>query len=131
MIGPLESSKPPTQCRALVVDDDPVMVEFVSRVLMSAGYAVESCGDGMRALALFRANPYDAVVADLRMPKLSGLGFLQNLRLPPDSPHRIVLLSGMDDAKARREALGAGAVAYLIKPASSKAILDAVTGVVR
>lgn len=114
--------------RALVVDDDPVMVEFVSRTLAKAGFAVESCGDGMSALSMFRAAPFDVVVADVRMPKLSGLGFLQNLRLPQGSPYRVVLLSGMDDAKTRRDALSAGAVAYLVKPASSQAIVDAATG---
>jgi two-component system OmpR family response regulator len=116
------------QRRALVVDDDPLMVEFVSRALAKAGFAVESCGDGMAALTLFRAAPYDAVVADVRMPKLSGLGFLQNLRLPQGSPHRVVLLSSMDDAKTRRDAMLAGAVAYLVKPATSQAIVDAATG---
>jgi DNA-binding response OmpR family regulator len=82
----------------------------------------------MTALAMFRAAPFDVVVADVRMPKLSGLGFLQNLRLPPGSPHRVVLLSSMDDAKIKREALGAGAVAYLVKPASSQEIVAAACG---
>jgi DNA-binding response OmpR family regulator len=111
--------------RALVVDDDPAMVEYVSRTLAKAGYTVETCGDGMTALSKFRATPFDAVVADVRMPKLSGLSFLQNLRLPPGSPHRIVLLSSMDDSKTRREALNAGAIAYLVKPATSAAIIEA------
>ncbi len=117
------------QRRALVVDDDPVIVEFVSRTLAKANFLVESCGDGMMALSMFRAAPFDVVVADVRMPKLSGLGFLQNLRLPQGSPHRVVLISSMDDAKTRRDALAAGAVAYLVKPASSQAILEAATGV--
>ncbi|MBL8513943.1 MAG: response regulator [Betaproteobacteria bacterium] len=118
----------PPPRRALVVDDDPVMVEFVSRTLAKAGFSVESCGDGMSALSLFRAAPFDVVVADVRMPKLSGLGFLQNLRLQPGSPHRVVLLSSMDDGKTRRDALNAGAVAYLVKPATSQAIVEAATG---
>ncbi|MBL8521088.1 MAG: response regulator [Betaproteobacteria bacterium] len=122
-----DPASPPAR-RALVVDDDPVIVEFVSRTLAKAGFAVEACGDGMMALTMFRAAPYDAVVADVRMPKLSGLGFLQNLRLSAGSPHRVVLLSSMDDAKTRRDALAAGAVAYLVKPATSQAIVEAATG---
>jgi len=114
--------------RALVVDDDETMVEYVSRVLRSAGYHVESCKDGMAALEQFRAAPFDVVIVDVRMPRLSGLGFLKNLRLPPGSPHRIVLLSAMNDPKLQREAMDAGAAAYLVKPASPKAIIDAATG---
>ena len=78
---------------------------------------------------MYRANPYDAVVCDIRMPKLSGNSFLKNLRLNAESTCRVVLLSAMDDQTIRREALEAGAVAYLLKPASSKAIIEAVTGV--
>lgn len=115
--------------RALVVDDDATMVEFVSAVLRRAGYLVETAGNGLTALEMYRANPFDAVVCDIRMPKLSGNSFLKNLRLNAESTCRVVLLSAMDDQTIRREALEAGAVAYLLKPASSKAIIEAVTGV--
>ena len=115
--------------RALVSDDDEVMVEYVAATLRQAGYAVETCRDGMTALEKFRAAPFDVVVIDLRMPRLSGIGFLNNLRLTADVKCRFVMLSGMDDQKTRREALAAGANAYLIKPASMQKILEAVTGV--
>ena len=115
--------------RALVADDDEVMVEYVSATLQKAGYAVETCRDGMTALEKYRAAPYDAVVTDLRMPRLSGISFLLNLRLTADVECRFVMLSSMDDQKTRREALAAGACAYLVKPASQQQILEAVTGV--
>lgn len=118
-----------TPKRALVVDDDATMVEYVSAVLRRAGYLVETAGNGLTALEMYRANPFDAVVCDIRMPKLSGNSFLKNLRLHAESTCRVVLLSAMDDQTIRREALEAGAVAYLVKPASSKAIMEAVTGV--
>ena len=118
-----------TPKRALVVDDDATMVEYVSAVLRRAGYLVETADNGLTALEMYRANPFDAVVCDIRMPKLSGNSFLKNLRLTADSTCRVVLLSAMDDQTIRREALEAGAVAYLLKPASSKAIIEAVTGV--
>ena len=117
------------QKRALVVDDDSTMVEYVSAVLRRVGYHVETAENGLAALEMFRANPFDAVVCDIRMPKLSGTSFLKNLRLTPQSTCRVVLLSAMDDQTVRREALEAGAVAYLLKPATSKAIVEAVSGV--
>ena len=117
-----------TQKRALVVDDDSTMVEFVSAVLRRAGFQVETAGDGMTALEMCRASHFDAVVCDIRMPKLSGNSFLKNLRLTPESNCRVVMLSSMADDAIKREVLAAGAVAYLVKPASSKAIIEAVSG---
>ena len=117
------------QKRALVVDDDSTLVEYVSAVLRRAGYQVETADNGLTALEMYRASTFDAVVCDIRMPKLPGTSFLKNLRLTPQSTCRVVLLSAMDDQTIRREAMEAGAVAYLVKPASSKAILEAVSGV--
>ena len=117
------------QKRVLVVDDDTVIVEHASAVLRRAGFHVETAGDGMNALAMFRASHFDAVVCDIRMPKLSGISFLKNLRLAAESTCRVVMLSSLDDRTLQREALEAGAVAYLVKPASGTAILAAVTGV--
>ena len=117
------------QKRALVVDDDSTMVEYVSAVLRRAGYQVETADNGLTALEMYRASPFDAVVCDIRMPKLPGTSFLKNLRLTVKSTCRVVLLSAMDDQTIRREVMEAGAVAYLVKPASSKAILEAVSGV--
>ena len=117
------------QKRALVVDDDSTMVEYVSAVLRRAGYQVETADNGLTALEMYRASTFDAVVCDIRMPKLPGTSFLKNLHLTPQSTCRVVLLSAMDDQTIRREAMEAGAVAYLVKPASSKAIVEAVSGV--
>lgn len=114
--------------RALVADDDGVMVDFVSFVLTRAGYAVTACGDGMAALEHFRAVPFDAVVIDVRMPRLSGISFLNNLHRPPGSICRVVMLSALSDQKTEREAIAAGAAAYLVKPANARQILAAVTG---
>jgi DNA-binding response OmpR family regulator len=114
--------------RALVVDDDDAMVEYVSRVLQGAGYQVETCGDGMAALEKFRASSFDVAIVDVRMPRLSGISFLKNLRLSAGSPQRIVLLSGVDDVALQREAMEAGASAYLVKPASVTAIIEAASG---
>ena len=116
--------------RALVVDDDSAVVEHVSAALRRAGYEVETAGDGLTALAMYRAGRFDAVVCDIRMPKLSGISFLNNLRLTAQSTCRVVMLSSLNDRAIQREALAAGAVAYLVKPASSKAIIDAVSGAV-
>lgn len=115
--------------RALVVDDDETVVEHVAATLRRAGYFVETAADGLTALSMFRANAFDALVCDVRMPKLSGISFIKNLRLGAQTNCRVVMLSSLDDRTIRREAMEAGAFAYLVKPASSQAILEAVSGV--
>ena len=84
----------------------------------------------MRRMSERWTGRFDAVVCDIRMPKLSGISFLNNLRLTAQSTCRVVMLSSLNDRAIQREALAAGAVAYLVKPASSKAIIDAVSGAV-
>jgi DNA-binding response OmpR family regulator len=117
-----------TPKRALVVDDDSTVVEHVSSILRRSGFSVETAADGLAALSMFRSEKFDAVVCDIRMPKLSGISFLKNLRLNAQSKCRVVMLSSLDDRTVQREAMEAGAVAYLVKPATSKAIVDAVCG---
>jgi DNA-binding response OmpR family regulator len=108
--------------RALVVDDDETVVEHVAATLRRAGYFVEAAADGLTALSMFRATVFDAVVCDVRMPKLSGISFIKILRLGAQTGCRVVMLSSLDDRTIRREAMDAGAVACLVKPASSKLI---------
>ena len=117
-----------TKKRVLVIDDDIVVIEHVSAALRRAGYEVESAEDGLTALAIYRASRFDAVVCDIRMPKLSGISFIKNLRLTATTGCRVVMLSSSDDRNLKREAMEAGAVAYLVKPASSQAIIEAVSG---
>lgn len=125
----MPSDPPQTSKRALVADDDDIIVVYVSAILRRVGYEVDTCSNGMVALEMFRARPYDAVVCDIRMPKLSGMSFLKNLRLTPQSTCRIVMFSALVDATIRRDAIAAGAVAVLPKPSKAAAIVAAVTGV--
>ncbi len=125
----MPSDSPQNKKRALVVDDDDIIIVYVSAILSRIGYAVDTCSNGMTALEMFRANSYDAVVCDIRMPKLSGMSFLKNLHLTPHSACRVVMFSSVVDATIRREAMAAGAVAVLPKPSKAAAIVEAVTGV--
>ena len=93
------------------------------------GYAVERSTNGLDALRRCQAARFDVVICDVRMPRLSGLSFLSNLAHTPNAQSKVIMISALDDRTLQREALEAGAVAYLVKPASGKAILEAVTGI--
>ena len=60
--------------RVLVVDDEQVIREILSEFLTMEGYVVRSVEDGERALSELRLRPYDMVISDLKMPRLSGRG---------------------------------------------------------
>jgi CheY-like chemotaxis protein len=79
----------------LVVDDEPGVRRFASRVLREAGYDVEEAGDGADALSRIRSGAVrpQAVVSDIVMPRLNGVQLLQRLSLErPRLP--VILMSG-------------------------------------
>ena len=114
--------------RILVVDDRAEARLLLIRLLSSLGFQVREAANGLEAVEACRAWLPHLIVMDMRMPRLSGLSFLNNLRPPEKADCRVVMLSSLDDAKTRREVLAAGAVAYLVKPASAIDILAAARG---
>jgi PleD family two-component response regulator len=59
--------------KALVVEDDPDIVELIDHYLRAEGFEVESLGDGRQALERLRAGGHDVVILDLQLPGLDGL----------------------------------------------------------
>ena len=66
--------------RILVVDDEASIRTLVRTALESAGYEVTTARDGCEAIALLAASDFDLVLLDVMMPKLSGLGVIDQLR---------------------------------------------------
>ena len=94
----------------LVVDDEPVVRDVLSRYLMREGYAVMEAADGEQALATIRSDPPNVVVLDLMLPRLSGLDVLKLVRLESDLPviilsARVVRVRAHQRASARRRRL--------------------------
>ena len=115
--------------RILIVDDEAGIRTVLERILSGAGYAVESAPDAFQALDLLDARPPHAVVLDLKMPGMDGLGLLDNLRQREiDVP--VVVLTGHGDEFTSRQCLDAGAAAYLTKPPDRADLLLAVRGAV-
>ena len=66
--------------RILVVDDDATIRSLVRNVLERAGYEVTTARNGCEAVAILAASDYDVVLLDVMMPKLDGLGVVEELR---------------------------------------------------
>lgn len=115
------------QKRILVVDDEPVIVQFVDRVLRGAGYMTNTAGSGVEALQVAEgAAPYDLVVADVNMPGITGPDLIGRLRMrQPDL--RVLYLTGYNDQLfAARNVLWEGE-AFLDKPTTIDGLLQAVS----
>lgn len=108
----------------LLVDDTFVLRERLSTAMEQRGFRVETAGDYEQAIEVFRKRPTELAVLDLRMPGKSGLELLRKLLdIAPDT--RIIILSGFGSIPASIDAVRAGAVNFLSKPADADDILSA------
>ncbi|HWQ54746.1 MAG TPA: sigma-54 dependent transcriptional regulator [Bryobacteraceae bacterium] len=101
--------------RILVVDDDESLRWVTQVQLQQAGYDVAAADDGERALELLRDAPFDLVVTDLRMPGISGLDLLKNVRAEfPETS--VIVMTAFGTVETAVEAMKAGAFDYVTKP---------------
>lgn len=114
-----------TEARLFVVDDDPLVLTALQRLLRVNGFAVEVF---TAASTFLQRLPYDGIAVlllDLRMPGLSGLDVQETVgRIQPHMP--IVFLSGESDVPSTARAMREGAVDFLVKPVDAQQLLDAV-----
>lgn len=100
----------------LVVDDSPEIRRYFRVLLESEGYRVASACDGIEGVQLVKkGSPASVVLLDMQMPGMDGIQTLRCLRdLRPDLS--VIICSGVDDPDVVRDAMAAGAQAYLVKP---------------
>ena len=101
-----------TPKRVLVVDDEPSVAQVVVDALADEGYEVRWAANGREALAVLGAWLPDLIVLDLMMPVMDGRAFRAAQRRLPGAAARVpvLVLSGMREARATAEALGAAAL---------------------
>ncbi len=117
---------------AVVADDDPSVVWFLSGLLKTAGVDVLEAHDGKRALELTLSRWPDLVVSDVLMPKMDGFSLCRAIKRDVavrDVP--VVLLSWKEDLLQRLRELGADADAYLRKEAAGTTVLERIREVLR
>ena len=112
------------QPRVYVVDDDPMVLAALERLLRVNGFAVEVFTSAAAFLERSTEGPA-VLLLDLRMPGLSGLDVQDSiLRTGRDMP--IIFLSGESDVPSTARAMREGAVDFLVKPVDAAQLLDAV-----
>lgn len=91
-----------TQPRILIADDEETIRQLVSRVLRRAGYETVEVPDGERAIAELDHDSYDAVVLDLMMPRVDGIGVMNHLiETHPRMMEKTVVMTAFPKAAAR------------------------------
>jgi len=101
--------------KILVVDDEPSILRLLEEALTQWGYQVKCAASGDEALAAIRGDLFDAVLTDIRMPEMSGLDLLREIKRHDDSIE-VVMMTGYPTIVSAVEALKEGAYDYLSKP---------------
>lgn len=114
----------------LVVDDDPFVLDSASLLLGSYGNSVVSAPNGKEALSRFRGGTFDVVVTDIRMPGMSGIELLEQIRsLDPEVP--VILMTAYADLDIAIDAVKKGAYDFIVKPYKPEQIIHSVEKAVK
>lgn len=114
--------------KILIVDDDQESRDLLCEVLEANGYAPHAVADGVAAREVLRVDPeYRIVIADLQMPRESGLELLRKLR-QENSKHEVILMSSFMSGAEIKAAKSLGVHALLDKPFQLTELLQTVAG---
>ncbi len=108
--------------KILIADDDDNLRRVLEFQLDEAGYQVRTANDGAEALEIFQSDVFDCVITDLRMPKLSGLEFLEKIKAD-DSEIPVIVITAFGEVETAVTAMKAGAFDYVNKPFNRDEIL--------
>ncbi|HEY1814566.1 MAG TPA: response regulator, partial [Kofleriaceae bacterium] len=125
MVAAAETDATKDAARILVVDDERVIREILAEFLTLEGFSVNTVEDGEKALTELRLHPYDLLITDLKMPRLSGLQLLEKIE-----SERLgvltVLMTGFGTVETAIEAMKKGAYDYLLKPFKVEEVIHVV-----
>ena len=116
--------------RILAVDDEPMLTDLLSMALRMEGWAVRTAGSGLEALQVARDFGPDALVLDVMMPDLDGVGVLKRLR-EAGNMVPVVFLTAKDAVSDRIAGLTAGGDDYVTKPFSLEEVVARLRAVIR
>ncbi|WFS61777.1 response regulator [Pseudodesulfovibrio thermohalotolerans] len=105
------------QIRVLVVDDEPDFLKLIQRRLTKRNVHVDTVTNGEAALAFLKDNPVDVIILDVRMPGLSGIDTLKEIR-KRFRDTEVIMLTGHGSLQSGIEGISLGAYDYILKPFS-------------
>jgi len=110
-------------CRALVVDDEPHLIELVKECLEQEGFEVDGAANAGQALEMIRRGQYDLMLLDIMLPDMDGIMAHDRIRaLDPELARHTIFISGWAKAPEIREYL-ASVGRFLPKPFSVEELI--------
>jgi two-component system NtrC family sensor kinase len=95
MEKPKESPAPARKCHALVVDDEEVILDLLTDILIQMGREVERAHNGAEALEKIAAEPFDFIICDLKMPGMDGKALYQRIQeTHPELSNKMIFSTG-------------------------------------
>lgn len=116
--------------KILVIDDDQLVIKTLARYLKTCGYTAEVVSSGEEAVKKAESNPYDLVIADIRMPGMDGIETIKKIReicqrkYNKKTPEIIITGFASDDKK--KEAQEMGIEDYIFKPFDVSVFIEAI-----
>ena len=104
-----------TPLDVLVVDDEPKICQLLEQILTAKGCTVRLAHDGLEGLSQFQARPAEVVITDIKMPKLTGIELLRELK-HLDPLLNIVVITAYPSVDGAVEAMKLGACDFITKP---------------
>jgi CheY-like chemotaxis protein len=101
----------------LVVDDNDMNRDVLSRRLQREGYEVSTVENGKRAIEALALEKYDIVLLDIMMPEMDGFETLKRIRNNPKTkPVPVIMLTSLNEMEDVKKCIGLGANDYVLKP---------------
>jgi len=111
------------KAKILAVDDEAVILDSFRRILVIAGYSVDTVESGKEAIGLIRKNDYDFVFTDLKMPEMDGVDVVKAVKhLRPDID--VIMITGYATIESAVEVMKFGAMDYVQKPFTAEELTD-------
>ena len=118
--------------KVLLVDDERIIVEGISKIVNWQAYGAELIGtarNGIDALQFIEENRPDIVISDIKMPGMDGLQLVQKLS-ELDPSIAVILLSGFSEFDYAQKAMNYGVKHYLLKPCNENTIIESLQAVI-
>jgi DNA-binding NtrC family response regulator len=111
--------------QVLIVDDEEIFVQSLTKVLRTRGMGARGVYDGSSAVEAISGEEFDVIILDMRMPRMDGVATLQAIR-EKDPLTPVILLTGHEDIERVRMALKNGVVEFLVKPCDIEYLIAAI-----
>ena len=116
------------QKKILIVEDEKVIREFLSKLLVSLNYQVDSACDGLEAIKKIEKNEYSIILSDVKMPNMDGVELLKKVK-EINKKIEVILITGFPNIEDAEKSIQLGAYAYTKKPIKIKSLIKLLDGI--